>query len=274
MLHRVPLTGQPLAPRLPPSWIAMGMARCGADVALLDVPAQAEKLEQVAEHVRRWGGSVACMGRVHRWRACWRNCDARRRAACCTAQPAASHTARILRQVREAGVRALPLHADVKDRPAVERAVEEAARQLGGPHILMANAGGSGGRVLPCAGSPGTLQGARSSCCASPAAPPRRLSPSHPASRRHSGQAAARRQDRARHVARDPGGQCDRRVSELPAGGARGPPSSLGCCCCAAACGCAARAALPATRRCRRLLLCSRPALSAGTTAAARCTHT
>lgn len=61
-------------------------------------------------------------------------------------------------QIREAGVRALALQGDVKDRPAVERAVEQAAGELGGPHILMANAGGHWGGVP---GWPGGLSG----CC-------------------------------------------------------------------------------------------------------------
>ena len=45
-------------------------------------------------------------------------------------------------QVRDAGAQALCLKGDVRDRPSVERAVEQAAEQLGGPHILVANAGG------------------------------------------------------------------------------------------------------------------------------------
>lgn len=37
----------------------MGMARCGADVALLDVPSQADKLEKVAAKVRSLAGRPA-----------------------------------------------------------------------------------------------------------------------------------------------------------------------------------------------------------------------
>ncbi|KAI7837634.1 hypothetical protein COHA_008558 [Chlorella ohadii] len=98
------------------SWIAAGMARCGADVALADIGNE-EKLEGVAQ------------------------------------------------RVRELGRQALTLRVDVRDRPGVEQSMKEAAEQLGGINILVANAGGynccravyphlksaGGGKVAYCA---------------------------------------------------------------------------------------------------------------------------
>ncbi|KAL4436582.1 hypothetical protein ABPG75_003721 [Micractinium tetrahymenae] len=74
------------------AWVAMGMARCGADVALADVGNE-EKLAGVAK------------------------------------------------EIRALGRKAIELKCDVKDHSAVERAVQQTVDQLGGLHILVANAG-------------------------------------------------------------------------------------------------------------------------------------
>jgi NAD(P)-dependent dehydrogenase (short-subunit alcohol dehydrogenase family) len=55
----------------------------------------------------------------------------------------------VAEHIRGLSRRALPLKCDVRDRRAVERAVGQAAEELGGPHILVANAGGVWG--LPAA---------------------------------------------------------------------------------------------------------------------------
>jgi NAD(P)-dependent dehydrogenase (short-subunit alcohol dehydrogenase family) len=47
----------------------------------------------------------------------------------------------VAEHIRGLGRRALTLKCDVRDRRAVERAMGQAAEELGGPHILVANAG-------------------------------------------------------------------------------------------------------------------------------------
>lgn len=48
----------------------------------------------------------------------------------------------VAEHIQGMGRRVLTLKCDVRDRRAVERAVGQAADELGGPHILVANAGG------------------------------------------------------------------------------------------------------------------------------------
>lgn len=159
-----------------------------ADVALLDVGNE-EKLGGVAERVRALGRRALTLkadvgGR--QGAACLLHCapplplpaSAQPGLPACTPRPLAAGL--------ELGCHSLT--PQVRDRPAVERAVQEAVQQLGQVDVLVANAGGLGLRLAACgllrAGLHGAGVGAAAPAAASrvvPAGLPKRTCTCAPA---------------------------------------------------------------------------------------------